>query len=71
MPVRKLALEGLAEGGGDEGVLEQDPLSGDPVHVRRLEKRVAHGTDRVPPIVIRKDDQDIGFGPLGAWSLAR
>ena len=61
----------------DEGVGEQRALHGQPVDVRRLNDRVAHAPERVPPLVVSEEKQDVRrplrgglWFPCGAGEVA-
>ena len=65
MAVRVEAAEeaGAARGaqrGGAEGVGEAHALGGEPVDVRRLQKRMAGEAHAVPAQIVGKDEDDVG-----------
>ena len=49
----------------DKGVLEEGRLAGELIHIGRLNHRVSHGSQCIPPLIICEYDNDVGSLLLG------
>jgi hypothetical protein len=61
LPGKKTRPRRAAEGGGDKGVVETDSLFGQPIEARGLDEGMAHVAHGVPAVIVRKDEDNVGW----------